>query len=102
MVGIRSLKGKIANDIWRTMRSKTLPQPLWERARFLLVLMNASSKLENLKIMGSPPDVRLHKLTGNRKGQWSVTIDKMSGWRLIFTFKDGEFSEVEILDYHRG
>ena len=68
----------------------------------LLEIMNASSKLENLKLMGSPPDVRLHKLSGDRKGQWSVTIHKMSGWRIVFGFKDGEFLNVEIVDYHRG
>lgn len=101
-MGIRSLKGKIAKEIWETKQSKKLPKEQWERARFLLILMNASSKLENLKIKGSPPDVRLQKLTGKRKGQWSVTIHKSSGWRIVFCFKDGEFSEVEIIDYHRG
>ena len=101
-MGIKSLKGKIANDIWKTKQSKKLPMEYWKRARFLLILMNASSKIENLKIKGSPPDVRLHKLSGDRKGQWSITIHKTSGWRIIFNFKDGDFSDVEIIDYHRG
>ena len=101
-MGIHSLKGKIAKDIWTTKQSKKLPKELWKRARFLLILMNASSQLENLKINGSPPDVRLHKLTGDRKGQWSVTIQKSSGWRIVFRYKDGEFFDVEIIDYHRG
>ena len=101
-MSIRSLKGKIAKDIWTTKQSKKLPKELWKRSRFLLILMNASSQLENLKIKGSPPDVRLHKLTGDRKGQWSVTIQKSSGWRIVFRFKDGEFFDVEIIDYHRG
>ncbi len=101
-MGIHSLKGKIANDVWQLKHSKSLPENLWKRARFLLILMNSSSKLENLKINGRPPDVRLHKLTGDRKGQWSVTIDKVSGWRIVFSFKDGEFFDVEIVDYHRG
>ena len=101
-MGIQSLKGSIAKDIWALKRSKRLPKVLWQRARMLLEIMNASSKLENLKLMGSPPDVRLHKLSGDRKGQWSVTIHKMSGWRIVFSFENGEFLNVEIVDYHRG
>ena len=101
-MGIRSLKGKVANDIWSTQRSKRLPKELWDRARFLLILMNASSKLENLKIKGSPPDIRLHKLTGDKKGMWSITINKTSGWRIIFVFQKGEFIDVEITNYHKG
>jgi proteic killer suppression protein len=101
-VGIQSLKGSIAKDIWSSKRSKRLPQEHWKRARMLLEIMNASSKLENLKLMGSSPDVRLHKLSGDRKGQWSVTIHKLIGWRIVFSFEDGEFLNVEIVDYHGG
>ena len=99
-MGIRSLKGKIANDIWSNKRSKKLPEGHWRRARMLLEIMNASTKLENLKVKGSPPDVRLHKSSGDRKGQWSVTIHKTSGWRIAFGFENGEFYDVEIVDYH--
>ena len=99
-MGIRSLKGKIANDIWHTKKSKKLPKEFWRRSRFLLEIMNSSTNMANLKIQGSPPDVRLHKLTGDRKGQWSVTIHKTTGWRIAFKFEKGEFFDVEIIDYH--
>jgi proteic killer suppression protein len=101
-LAIQSLKGSIAKDLWSSKKSKNLPKEHWQRARMLLEIMNASSKLENLKLFGSPPDIRLHKLTGDRKGQWSVTIHKMSGWRIVFGFEGGEFLNVEIIDYHRG
>ena len=99
-MAIRSLKGKIAKDLWETKESKKLPKEYWRRARFLLEIMNASANMENLKIKGSPPDVRLHKLSGKRKGQWSVTVHKTSGWRIAFFFDKGEFVDVEIVDYH--
>lgn len=101
-MGITSLKGKIAKDLWLVKEAKGLPKDLWTRARLLLEIMNASSRLENLKIAGSPPDVRLHKLSGDRKGLWSITIQKTSGWRIVFKFSGGEFSDVEIIDYHGG
>ncbi len=42
--------------------------------------------------------IGLHKLTGERKGQWAMTIN--GPWRLVFVFKDGDAYEVEIVDYH--
>ena len=101
-MGIQSLRGKITKDIWETKQSKKLPKDLWKRARFLLILINSSTRLENLKIKGSPPDVRLHKLSGDRKGQWSISLSKTSGWRIAFKFKNGDFFDVEIVNYHRG
>lgn len=91
-MGIRSLRGKVAKDIWEKKQSKRLPKALWRRARFLLAVMNTSSKLENLKLKGSPPDIRLHKLKGDRQGQWSLTIARDSGWRIVLTSRVANFS----------
>jgi proteic killer suppression protein len=95
---ITSFKGKIAKDIWEQNQSKTLPREMWLRAKALLTIMHATSSIEDLRIKGRPPDIRLHKLKGNRKEYWSVTI-KLP-WCITFKFKDGEFSEVKIENYH--
>jgi len=95
---ITSFKGKIAKDIWEQNQSKTLPGDMWLRAKALLTIMHATSSIEDLRIKGQPPDIRLHKLKGNRKEYWSVTI-KLP-WCITFKFKDGEFSEVKIENYH--
>ena len=80
--------------------SKSLPKELWIRAKALLTIMHATSTLSNLKIKGQPPNVRLHKLQGNKKDMWSVTI-KLP-WCITFRFKNGEFLDVKIENYHRG
>jgi proteic killer suppression protein len=97
---IVSFEGKVAKDVWMTNKSKSLPKELWLRAKALLTIMHATSTLEDLKIKGEPPTIRLHKLKGNRKEYWSVTI-KLP-WCITFKFKNGEFSEVKIENYHRG
>lgn len=97
---IVSLGNKVAKDIWETNRSKTLPKELWLRAKALLTIMYNTQTLDDLKIQGQPPNIRLHKLKGNRKEYWSVTI-KLP-WCITFKFKNGEFSEVKIENYHRG
>jgi proteic killer suppression protein len=97
---ITSFKGKIVKDIWQSNQSKSLPKTYWLRAKALLTIMHATSYIQDLRIQGQPPDIRLHKLSGDRKGYWSITI-KLP-WCITFRFKDGEFSEVKIEDYHRG
>lgn len=44
------------------------------------------------------PGYRLHKLTGDLKGFWSVTIN--GNWRIIFRFADGQPQDIELIDYH--
>lgn len=95
---ITSFKGKLARDIWETNTSRTLPREYWLRAKALLTIMHSTRQLADLRIRGEPPTIRLHKLKGLRKNYWSVTISLP--WCITFKFKDGEFSEVKIEDYH--
>ena len=97
---IVTLRGRVVKDIWATNRSKTLPRDLWIRAKALLTIMHATTTLDDLRIQGEPPSIRLHKLRGDRRGYWSVTI-KLP-WCITFKFKNGEFSEVMIENYHQG
>ena len=92
--------GKVAKDIWETNESRTLPREYWLRAKALLTIMHSTRVLDDLKIRGQPPNIRLHKLKGERRDYWSVTI--ALPWCITFKFKDGEFSEVKIENYHRG
>jgi toxin HigB-1 len=41
---------------------------------------------------------RLHPLTGDLKGFWSVTV--RANWRIIFRFENGNAFDVDLLDYH--
>ncbi len=44
------------------------------------------------------PGYRLHPLTGNLRGFWSVTVN--GNWRIIFRFEEGHVHDVRLLDYH--
>ena len=63
----------------------------------LLASLDAAESLKDLSPLKS---VGLHKLTGNRAGQWAMTVN--GPWRICFRFKDGDAYDVEITDYHRG
>lgn len=97
---IVNFSNKIARDIWEKDKSKSLPKELWVRSKALLTIMHSTSGLEDLKIKGQPPSIRLHKLKGNRGQYWSVTISLP--WCITFRFRNGEFLDVKIEDYHTG
>ena len=63
----------------------------------LLAMLDAAESLKDLSPLKS---VGLHKLSGNRAGQWSMTVN--GPWRICFRFKDGDAYDVEITDYHKG
>jgi proteic killer suppression protein len=61
----------------------------------LLASLDAATSLSDLSPLKS---VGLHKLSGDRKDQWAMTIN--GRWRVCFRFEDGNAWGVEIVDYH--
>ena len=68
-----------------------------EAAQDILASLKAARSLRDLSPLRS---VGLHKLKGDRAGQWAMTVN--ARWRVCFRFKDGDAYDVEIVDYHRG
>ena len=68
-----------------------------ETADDLLAALDAATSLRDLSPLRS---VGLHKLTGDRKGQWAMTVN--GPWRICFRFDDGDAFDVAIVDYHKG
>jgi proteic killer suppression protein len=58
-------------------------------------MLNNAINLNDLRI---PPANRLEKLSGDRKGQYSIRINDQ--WRICFEWRDGDVHNVEITDYH--
>lgn len=97
---IKNFGNRAAKEIWENSSSKAIPKELWLRAKALLTIMHSTSTINDLKIKGQPPNIRLHKLKGDRKDEWSVTI-KLP-YCITFKFKNGEFSDIKIENYHKG
>jgi len=64
-------------------------------AQELLAALNAATSLKDLSPLKS---LHLHKLKGDRKGQWAMTIN--GPWRVCFRYRTGDAYDVEITDYH--
>jgi toxin HigB-1 len=63
----------------------------------LLLALNVAKSLQDLSPLKS---VGLHKLKGDREGQWAMTVN--GPWRICFEFRKGDAYDVEIVDYHKG
>jgi len=72
-------------------------EPFRHRADNRLVRLETATSLKEL---GALRGNRLEKLSGDRKGQWSMRINDQ--WRICFDWPDGAAgaSNVGIVDYH--
>jgi len=66
-----------------------------EAAMDLLAVLDAATSLQDISPLKS---TGLHKLKGDRKGQWAMTVN--GPWRICFRFADGDAWDVQIVNYH--
>ena len=65
-----------------------------EKIENILAVLNRARKPEDMNL----PGFRLHRLKGDLKDFWSVTV--RANWRVIFRFEDGDARDVDLIDYH--
>lgn len=92
---IRTFKDKETEAIFRGEFVKRVNGQIQQRAREKLKYLDAAADLRDLM---APPSNRLEALKGDREGQYSIRINAQ--WRVCFRWKDGDASDVEIVDYH--
>ena len=74
---------------------KTCPRDLWKIAARKLEQLDSVGLIKELRI---PPGNRLERLSGDRKGQYSIRINEK--YRVCFVWSDDGPDAVEIVDYH--
>lgn len=92
---IKSFGDSETEKIWVGEFSLKLPTTIQAIARRKLRMLNNAQELNDLRI---PPANRLEKLIGAFKGKHSIRINQQ--WRIAFKWKNGNASEVIIIDYH--
>ncbi|MBI4459283.1 MAG: type II toxin-antitoxin system RelE/ParE family toxin [Acidobacteria bacterium] len=65
-----------------------------EKVENILVVLNRARVPADMDL----PGFRLHRLKGERKGFWSVTV--RANWRVAFRFEKGHACDVDLTDYH--
>ncbi len=93
-MAIRSFANRDTETVWLDKRVRRF-QGIQAQAKRRLNVLNAAATLDDLR---NNPGARLHRLRGDRAGQWAIAINVQ--YRIVFDWEDGP-TNVEITDYHR-
>lgn len=94
---IKTFADKKTKVFYVTGKYVRLPADVVKRAMRKLEYVDLADSLEDLRV---PPGNMLHRLSGNREGQYAIRINDQ--WRICFRFEGGDAFDVEITDYHQG
>ena len=86
----RGLKHFIEDDDDRGIR-----RDLVNRVRRILTALQS---VENVEGLEGPPGWRIHQLTGDRAGTWSISVS--GNWRITFEIVNDEIHGLGLEDYH--
>lgn len=92
---IQSFGNHQTRDLFETGKAKHLPPEVIPRAIRKLEYIDLATRLEDLKV---PRGNRLHALSGDRRGFFSIAVNEQ--WRICFRFHAGDAFDVEVCDYH--
>lgn len=92
---IKSFRHKGLDDFFATGSTAGIQPAHAVMIRLQLAAINTATNANDLR---TPPNWRLHQLSGKLKDHWSLTVN--GNWRIIFTFHNGDAYLVDYLDYH--
>jgi len=92
---IESFGCKHTEKVWCGRSTAKWSNEVANRALRKLFMIHAAYDIKDLMI---PPSNRLHKLKGDLKDFYSISIN--SQWRIIFKWRDSNAFDVQIIDYH--
>ncbi len=91
---IQRFRHKGLKRLFQQGDAKGIPPDLLEKLENILFVLNRARRPEDMNL----PGFRLHRLKGNLKGFWSVTV--RANWRVIFHVDGGDTYDVDLIDYH--
>lgn len=93
-MAIRSFADRDTEIVWLDRRVRRF-QRIQAQAKRRLNILNAAATLDDLR---NNPGARLHRLRGDRAGQWAIAVNEQ--YRIVFDWNDGP-TNVKLPDYHR-
>jgi toxin HigB-1 len=91
---IRSIRHRGLRRLYEDDDRSKLRPDLVDRIARILTRLNAAGSIDDINV----PGFGLHRLSGDLKGFWSVTVSR--NWRIIFRFKENDAFDVDFIDYH--
>ena len=94
---VRSFRHRGLRQLYETDSSRLLKQDLADRVRGILAALAMAETMEGF-IRDAPPGWRIHRLSGARRNEWSVSVS--GNWRITFEERNGAIERVSLEDYH--
>ncbi|MCY4395706.1 MAG: type II toxin-antitoxin system RelE/ParE family toxin [Rhodospirillaceae bacterium] len=94
---VRSFRHRGLRQLFETDSSRLLKQDLADRVRGILAALAMAETMEGF-IRDAAPGWRVHRLSGARRNEWSVSVS--GNWRIVFEERDGGIERVNLEDYH--
>lgn len=91
---IRSFAHKGLQRFFETGSTKGIQAQHAKKLRLILEVLHRAKVINDVGF----PGARLHPLTGDKKGLWSITVN--GNWRITFRFEEGDAHIVDYVDYH--
>lgn len=89
-----SFKHKGLKLFWGKNDYSKLKHAHIKKVTIILQTLHVASTIEDMK----RPSFKLHELTGNLKGRYSVWVN--GNWRITFLFINGDAEIIDYEDYH--
>lgn len=94
-MNIRSIRHRGLRRLVETNDSRAIRPDMVNRTRNILTALIAATNVDG--VIG-PPGWRIHQLTGNRAGTWSISVS--GNWRITFDMEAGDIVNLDLEDYH--
>lgn len=91
---IKSFRHRGLEKFYQTGSKAGISAAHAKRLRLILGRLDAALEPRDMAL----PGLRLHPLSGELKGFWSVEVS--GNWRVIFRFEGRDVLDVNYLDYH--
>jgi proteic killer suppression protein len=92
---IRSIKHKGLKRFVESNDARGIRPDMIERARNILAVLISAEDMEGVN---GPPGWRIHQLSGDRRGTWSISVT--GNWRITFEAENNEIMNLDLEDYH--
>ena len=94
---IRSVRHRGLRQLLEKDSTRFLKPDLVERVRGIVTALALAETMEGF-IREAAPGWRVHRLSGARRNEWSVSVS--GNWRVTFEERNGAIERVNLEDYH--
>jgi toxin HigB-1 len=96
VIDAKSIKHKGLADLYETGKTGKVESTLVQRVRQRMGVLDSVDDIKDAA--NAFQSLRIHELTGKRRGTWSLSVN--GPWRLTFKFRNGNVYDLDLEQYH--